>query len=95
MGTDEFIAANTEAITKFAEIMMANAATLNGDRDLALEVATTELGFEPAQLENAFVQLQGDSPITAENLKKIGDLALHYEILEEAPNYEDLFFNVG
>ncbi|PCC30281.1 hypothetical protein CIK76_02090 [Glutamicibacter sp. BW80] len=95
MATEEFINANPETIKTFADSIQSVSAKINDDRKFAIDTAVSELNFTPEQLTNAFVQVLGEEPITEENLKKVSDLATHYEVLTEVPEASDLLANFG
>ncbi len=95
MATDEFIAENPDTVRSFSETVRGVAKKINADRDYAIETAVTELNFTKDQLENAFVQVLGEEPVTEENLKKVSDLALRYEVLTEVPESSELIADLG
>ncbi|HAY43062.1 MAG TPA: hypothetical protein DCY59_05715 [Micrococcaceae bacterium] len=95
MATDEFIASNPDTIRTFAETVQGVATKINADRDYAVEMAVSELNFTKDQLDNAFVQTLGDKPVTTENLKKVSDLAVRYEVLTEVPEPSELIADLG
>lgn len=90
VATEEFIARNPDTVRKFAEGVHEAAAQVNGDSELAKKVAVERLNFAPEQLTAAFVQPFATEPVAAEQLDKIADLAVKYEILAEKPDAEDL-----
>lgn len=95
MATEEFIAENPESVKAFADTIQEVSGHINDDRQFAVDTAVSELNFTAEQLENAFVQTLGDKPITEENLKKVSDLAKHYEVLTEVPEPSDLLADLG
>lgn len=95
VATEQFIAENPDAVTAFAEGVQAAAQSVNENRDLAVRIGEENLNFTPEQTENVFVQTQGDDPITPEELEKIADLVLRYEVLTEVPSPEELLADLG
>lgn len=94
MASEEFINANPDTIKTFAETIQTMAGKINSDRDFAIEMAVSELNFTADQLENAFVPALGAEPVSEENLQKVADLALRYEVLTEVPDASDLLANL-
>lgn len=95
VATEEFIAENPDTVKAFAEGVQSAAKAVNEDRDLAVRIGEENLNFTPEQMENVFVQTQGDDPITPEELKKVADLALRYEVLTEVSTLDDLLADLG
>lgn len=95
VATEEFIAQNPDTVEKFAESVQEAASEINDNRDLAMEIALENLDFTPEQLETAFFQTFGTDAITPEEIDKIADLALRYEILSEKPQAEELLADIG
>ncbi|HLS76952.1 MAG TPA: ABC transporter substrate-binding protein [Nocardia sp.] len=95
VATEEFIAKNPETVRKFAEGIQEGAATVNADPAVGKKVAGEELGFTPEQLENAFIQPFSAEPVTTENIDKVADLAVKYEILSEKPDSSTFLAEIG
>jgi len=95
VATEEFIAKNPESVRKFAEGINEAAATVNGDKELGKKVAGEQLGFTPEQLANAFIQPFADAPVTIDQIDKIAELAVRYEILAEKPNTDEFLAELG
>lgn len=88
--TETFVKENPETIDKFVEAIHESAEQVNGDRELAADVAGKQLGFKPEVLENAFFVPFFTEPVKAEQLDKVSALAVKYEILASAPKSQDL-----
>ena len=59
---------------------------VNGNPELAAEVARERLGYKPEQLTNAFYQTFGTDAVTPAEIDKISALAVKYGILTEQPD---------
>lgn len=92
--SEDFLAQNPETVKNFAESVQEAAGELNGNREMATTIAEEELDFSPEQMENAFIQTFGEDSITPEELDKVAELAVKYEILSEKPDINELLANV-
>ncbi|HHX47999.1 MAG TPA: ABC transporter substrate-binding protein [Brevibacterium sp.] len=90
VATEDFVNNNPDTVRKFADAIYAAAAEVNGDREAALDIAEKQINLRPEQLEHVFVPaLAADHP-TSEELQKVIDLAIRYEVLTEAPDTADM-----
>lgn len=90
VATEDFVNNNPETVRKFAEAIYASAAEVNGDREVALDVAENQINLRPEQLEHVFVPALASDHPTPEELQKVIDLAIRYEVLTEAPDTGDM-----
>ncbi|MDO1484625.1 putative ABC transporter substrate-binding protein [Rhodococcus rhodochrous] len=90
VASEEFIAKNPDTVRKFVEGIHQAAEIVNADKEIAKKVAIEELGFSEEQLANAFIQPFATTPVTAEQLDKIANLAVEYEILTEKPSFDEI-----
>lgn len=95
VASEEFIQKNPETVKNFAESIYAAADEVNNDREAALDIAENQLNLKPEQLENVFVPaLAADHP-TEEELSKVIDLAIRYEVLTDKPAVDKLIAAPG
>ncbi len=85
VATGDFVDRNRDAINKFVSCVQDAAEDVNGNPDLAAEIARERLGYKPEQLTNAFYQTFGTDAVTPAEIDKIAALAVRYGILTEQP----------
>ena len=90
VATRDFVAQNQDAIKKFVSCVQDAAEEVNGNPELAAEVAQERLGYKPEQLTNAFYQTFGTDAVTPAEIDKISALAVKYGILTEQPDAADV-----
>lgn len=95
VATEKFIKENPETVDKFVEALHAAATTMNGDRELAQDVAMQQLGFKPELVENAFFLPSFTQTIAPEQIDLVSALAVKYDIIEKAPKAQDLLMDNG
>lgn len=95
VATEDFINNNPETVDKFATAIYGAAKKLNGSRDYALEVAENRLPFERKQIEHINLPWFPEEPDSEEDYRKITELALRYDLIREAPAFNDLVVKIG
>jgi len=86
VATGDYVDRNQAAIRKFVSCVQDAAKDVNGNPELAAEVARKRLGYKTEQLTNAFYQTFGTDAVTPAEIDKIAALAVKYGILTEQPD---------
>lgn len=94
ISTEEFIAENPATIESFRTGLFAGATEILDDRELAVQIAQDELGYEADVLTDAFIMPFAAEPVAVEQLQRIMDLAVKYEVLEAPLDASELVANL-